>query len=200
MRLGQIDEAFPQFATLYEMYKRLGKGSPDYLVGYIAEWTLFYLEKQNNTALSAESLKVMAEYKQDYSRAIANAAVKNHYIGFRVPNATWTPTRLTKLPTRAEFAAYVRRREPFILSMPETTPATADSDSNTNQGQHVLSCPRLATELGWDSVCTWNASYLCEKGGHEPVQVRNRMVAVRLMSETVLLVQKTPNFGDPINK
>jgi len=187
MRLGQVDLALPQLAALYQRNKLLAKGAPDFVAGYVLEWTLL---NQNQTSSeisvsvqgpkspevteSQEILDVIDEYQRDYKNAISIAAKRNRYSGFRIPDAPgsqrkWSPVRLDHVPSRQEFMAFVQRREPFVISMPHP-------DSNADTLDRELDyltdhCPSLLEALGWGSTCSWNPDHLCSIGGEEPVQL-----------------------------
>ena len=74
----------------------------------------------------------------------------------------WQPRRLNRIPTPAEFIRFVKRREPFVISMQDEDP------TSTTEAPH---CPRLLRELKWSNACKWDADYMCKHAGTEEVSL-----------------------------
>ena len=224
MRLNQLQEALPQLVELYAYHKRVVRGAPDFLAGYVMDWTFRYLQKEaaappkilpehlneaqqvrNLYLLQKQKKKVrdllkkfqadINQYEEDYQRANLLGHRRNNYAGFRIPlGGGWEPTRLDHIPSQEEFDAYVQRREPFIISMPQLesqnerktcsksgTCLDKPASLGTNNTLEIfdekfrsLSCPLFLENMGWGAVCAWNASYLCMAGGDEPVLLVTR--------------------------
>lgn len=199
MRLNQYENALPMLANLYSTHKHKRKSTPDFIAGYAMEWTYRYLLKQSGAKSEHANIQtILAQYQQDYKDASRQAMHKNNYRGFTV-SAGWIPQKLTYVPTREEFLYFVRRREPFIISMPQNPgnhqPLTdyslygghplsqpinfdsihkiADEEQGCEnlQNELTIACPPLVTQLGWTAICHWNSSYLCKVGGEEPIQL-----------------------------
>jgi hypothetical protein len=192
MRMGHLAAALPLLATLYDTHKASAKGAPDFLTGFVMEWTANTLRAQVLPGSNASQQQVEAataallaaaaalkDYHEQYVNATAVGVARNNYAGFRIPAAApgvqpWQPRRLQHLPTRAEFAGYVRRREPFVISLPAPVAGQTANGSATRGAHHHLPCPQLAEALGWGAVCRWDVASLCAAGGDEEVVLMKR--------------------------
>jgi len=88
--------------------------------------------------------------------------IQNEYRGFTIPrehnsnamppqSTTWTPQRLDHVPSKQEFGEFVRRREPFIIAVPDAIGIDSASSS-------LLPCSKLVRELGWPGLCESGAT------------------------------------------
>lgn len=80
----------------------------------------------------------------------------------------WQPQRLNRIPTPAEFIRFVKRREPFVISMQEDE---KEEDTRSAAAGAAHQCPRLLRELNWSNACKWDAEYMCKHAGTEEVSL-----------------------------
>jgi hypothetical protein len=118
--------------------------SPEFLIGFLLFWLETRIREEGNSTGVLQDPFVrdtIAAARKDYD-AMMEVSV-NDYRGFVLPSppplrvgpgdtyhlreTKWKPTRLDHMPTREEWQGFMRRREPFILSL--QGPAAPDKTS-----------------------------------------------------------------------
>jgi len=167
----------------------------DFLMGFILQYLLRHLK--NKDLLTHEEVEVLqqasdavderykARIEGSMNKFNDNGRIFDPPIGVQPdlspynsswrPSRTspWQPVRLNKVPTPAEFLRYVTRREPFIVSMKEPIEPKCSGHECAAAVTSADHCPSLFGALHWENACKWDAEYMCEHAGTEPISLSN---------------------------
>ncbi len=100
----------------------------------------------------------------------------HRYTGFVPPDSNWKPRRFDRLPTPAEVADYIRRREPFIIDPPRNPGAFGPGGCAGLPGTCPIEdverdCPPLLKMMGWEKTCSWSVAQFCKMSGNKQVSL-----------------------------
>eukprot|EP00750_Incisomonas_marina_P019222 INCI3256.1.p1 GENE.INCI3256.1~~INCI3256.1.p1 ORF type:complete len:946 (-),score=141.37 INCI3256.1:903-3740(-) len=128
----EYEAAIRGLAPLYDDDES-GADGPEFLVGFLVQWLQARLHESGEDEVLSDPAVVsaLAAVRHDYDELLSHAV--NDYRGFVLPKpaplitgpgqkykprrSKWTPHRFNRMPSPGEWLDYMRRREPFIISL-----------------------------------------------------------------------------------